>query len=151
MLLRASLLHVNHLHRPHVNHIHKHLMTPPFCHLILTMLLYSTMPVTCPCVTCYYLPDLVMIISVPRSWNFCHSSLVSRRQWTPTNLPWMAVPPPPPPAAHEETWGGTARAADSTNLAVRENQGSYVYFCVSLGSFSYDLLQWLLYDNHMSK
>lgn len=28
----------------------------------------------------YYLPDLVMIISVPSSWNLSHSSLVSRLQ-----------------------------------------------------------------------
>ena len=34
---------------------------------------------------CSYLPDLVMIISVPSSWNLSHSSLVSRRHVTPAS------------------------------------------------------------------
>ena len=32
-----------------------------------------------------HLPDFVMIISVPSSWNLSHNSLVSKRHCTPSN------------------------------------------------------------------
>ena len=82
-----------------------------------------------------YLPDLVMIISVPRSWNLSHSSFVSRRHCTPSislQSPWILPHSDDTSSASDDsTWLATLR-----HESLNESRASFGDDSVVSTSFS---------------